>query len=126
MNTTETNKTRVTEYLEQVWNAKRLEALSEYVDDNLIQHNPHMPNGRAALEGFLMGFFQNVPNGHFEIKRLIAEGDLVVLHSHFRATAEDHGMAVVDIFRLEDGWLVEHWDVSASIPETTASGNPVV
>ena len=58
-----------------------------------------------------------------EIKRVIAEGDLVVLHVHRKNTPDDLGRAVIDIFRLDkNGKIVEHWDVSQPVPEKTASG----
>jgi hypothetical protein len=56
-------------------------------------------------------------------KRLIAEGDLVVVHTHCMRHTGDRGMAVMDIFRLEDGKLVEHWDVIQEVPETSLNTN---
>jgi predicted SnoaL-like aldol condensation-catalyzing enzyme len=120
------NKQIVREYLEQVWNEKHHARIGEFIAEDLVQHNPHLPNGQAAITQFLSGFAQNVPQGHFEIKRLIAEDDLVVAHSHFKPTPDARGMAVVDVFRIAEGRIVEHWDVSAEIPETSQNGNPVV
>jgi predicted SnoaL-like aldol condensation-catalyzing enzyme len=56
-------------------------------------------------------------------QRIIAEGDLVILHSHLILKPGDGGTAVVDIFRLENGKIVEHWDVAQEIPETSANNN---
>jgi predicted SnoaL-like aldol condensation-catalyzing enzyme len=58
-----------------------------------------------------------------EIKRIIAEGDYVVLHSHLILKPGDRGSAVVEIFRLENGKIVEHWDVAQEVPETSANNN---
>ncbi|MGH1552589.1 nuclear transport factor 2 family protein [Streptomyces sp. L7] len=55
-----------------------------------------------------------------------ARGDLVFVHTHFRATSTDRGSVVVEVFRLEGGLIVEHWDVRDEIPETTVSGHDVV
>ena len=58
-----------------------------------------------------------------EVKRMVAEGDLVAVHHHVRPAPGDRGRAVVDIFRLEDGRIVEHWDVVQEVPETAANDN---
>jgi predicted SnoaL-like aldol condensation-catalyzing enzyme len=47
----------------------------------------------------------------------------VALHSHLTRKPGDRGMAVVDIFRLENGKIVEHWDVVQEVPETSANNN---
>jgi predicted SnoaL-like aldol condensation-catalyzing enzyme len=54
---------------------------------------------------------------------VIAEGDLVMTHGLIPTSPEDRGMAAADIFRLEDGKIVEHWDVVQPVPETSANDN---
>ena len=68
-------------------------------------------------------FAQNFQDFRYELKRIIAEGDYVVLHSHLILKPGDRGTAVVDIFRLENGKIVEHWDVVQEVPETSANNN---
>ncbi len=63
------------------------------------------------------------PDMVFDVKRVIAEGDLVVLHYHLPMTPDDLGRAVVDIFRVEDGKIVEHWDVLQDVPAQSANNN---
>jgi predicted SnoaL-like aldol condensation-catalyzing enzyme len=68
-------------------------------------------------------FTQNVPELRMEVKRIIAEGDYVVLHSHLIMKPGDRGSAVVEMFRFENGRIAEHWDVAQEIPETSANNN---
>ena len=64
-----------------------------------------------------------LPQRHSQIVRTVAEGDIVVLHVKLTKGTDDRGTAVVDIFRLQDGKIVEHWDVQQLIPEKTANEN---
>ncbi len=66
---------------------------------------------------------ENYPNARNEIKRVIAEGDLVVLHVHSVVIPNSPGRMIVDIFRVEDGKVVEHWDVIQPVPEKAANSN---
>ena len=68
-------------------------------------------------------FAQTYPDFRMETKRLIAEGDYVVAHNHLIRKPGERGTAVVDIFRLENGKIVEHWDVVQEVPETSANHN---
>jgi predicted SnoaL-like aldol condensation-catalyzing enzyme len=95
-----------------------------HIGDVYIQHNPRVPNGAAPFYGFFGKFFKENPTASSDVKRVIAEGDLVVLHSHSKANAEDPGRAIVDIFRVENGKIVEHWDVMQAVPtEPSPNGN---
>ena len=78
------------------------------------------PDGLKRLVTLLKEKF---PNSRSEIKRAIAEGDLVVLHVHSVREPGQRGRAIVDIFRLENGKIVEHWDVNQPVPEQAANGN---
>jgi predicted SnoaL-like aldol condensation-catalyzing enzyme len=79
----------------------------------------------AFVEGFTRVFAQ-FPERHSQIVRGIAEGDLVVLHVHLTKPPDDRGAAVVDIFRLDHGRIVEHWDVQQVIPEQAANNNTML
>ena len=121
-------KDLVTDYMNEVWVNRKTEALSKYVStDTFIQHNPHLANGLEALAGFLPHLFNNMmPEGSWEIKRVIAEDDMVMVHSLAKPNPKALGMAIVDIFRVAGDKIVEHWDVSVDVPETTVSGNSIV
>jgi len=120
----EENKKIVRNFYEMAFNQhKPTEAAKKYIGDQYIQHNPYVKNGAAAFYGYFEGFFKAHPKSRVEIKRVIAEGDLVVLHLHSRVDENDLGRAIVDIFRVENGKIVEHWDVIQTVPEKSASGN---
>jgi predicted SnoaL-like aldol condensation-catalyzing enzyme len=87
------------------------------------QHNPQAGDGAEPFIGFVKYYTQTYPDLHMDIKRLIAEGDWVVVHNHHTRSAGDRGVAVIDIFRLEDGRIVEHWDVLQDVPESAANNN---
>ena len=105
---------------------KPVEAANKYISaDHYIQHNPGGSDGRAA---FIGGFAAYVEKTNFrcDIKRVIAEGNLVVVHNHCKETpadASDRGSAVVDIFRVEKGLIVEHWDVEQAVPAQAKNRN---
>lgn len=101
------------------------EAFDKFVSPDYIQHNPNIPNGTEPDIVFLTEKFKNNPESTNEVKRALAEGDLVVLHVHSRLNPADRGRAIVDIFRIKGGKIVEHWDVIQPVPEQTVSGNPM-
>jgi predicted SnoaL-like aldol condensation-catalyzing enzyme len=118
------NKTLVTAFLRMLFQDKNVDkALQTYVDKNLIQHDPYLPDGSAAMADFYGPYLEQHPQANLEIKRTIAEGDLVVVHSLFKESPEDTGQAIVDIFRVQNGKIVEHWDVSQDIPDNPANRN---
>ncbi|HWI02141.1 MAG TPA: ester cyclase [Propionibacteriaceae bacterium] len=98
-------------------------AVKRYLGDRYIQHNPQAADGPEAFIGFVKWIRSEHPQIHIDIKRMIAEDDLVVTHSNLQHSAEDRGTAVVDIFRVENGKIVEHWDVVQPIPEEAANDN---
>jgi predicted SnoaL-like aldol condensation-catalyzing enzyme len=121
--TEEANKKIVLEFHEKVLNGKDADAAPKFVVPNYIQHNPRVPDGLAPLQGFVRELKRTSPESRSTIKRVIAEGSLVVLHSHVQRSPQDRGAALVDIFRLENGMIVEHWDVVQPVPETAANNN---
>jgi predicted SnoaL-like aldol condensation-catalyzing enzyme len=95
-----------------------------YAGGSYRQHNPLIEDGMEGLRKFVAWIPANHPDAHGEIKRVFADVDYVILHSHWRGLSDNPpGEAVVDIYRLEDGKVVEHWDVIQPIPETAANEN---
>jgi len=119
----EANKKNVVEFYNLALNDKNFEAASKYLGARYIQHNPTAPDGAEGLKGFLGFLRDKFPQSRSEIKRVFAEGDYVILHVHSVREPGTRGRAIVDIFRLENGKIVEHWDVVQEIPEKAANGN---
>ena len=87
------------------------------------QHNPNAADGPEGLKAFLGFLREKFPSSKSEIKRVFAEGDYVILHVHAIREPGQRGSAIVDIFKLENGKIVEHWDVVQPVPETAANNN---
>jgi predicted SnoaL-like aldol condensation-catalyzing enzyme len=99
------------------------EAFETYVSPDYIQHNPYAKTGRQPAIEFLTAARAANPQRTSIIHRVIAEDDLVVFHVETHNTPGDRGSAVVDILRVNDCKIVEHWDVIQPIPEKHATGN---
>jgi len=119
----EANKKIVVEFYEKAINQKDFEAASKYLGPRYTQHNPNAPDGPEGLKTFLGFLREKFPNSKSEIKRVFAEGDYVILHVHAVREPGQRGSAIVDIFKLENGKVVEHWDVVQPIPEKAANSN---
>ncbi len=119
----ETNKKLVIEFYDKALNQKDFDAAAKYVGPRYVQHNPNVPDGIEALKGLVTMLKEKFPNSRNEIKRAIAEGDLVMLHVHSVREPGQRGRAIVDVFRVEDGKIVEHWDVIQDVPEKAANTN---
>jgi predicted SnoaL-like aldol condensation-catalyzing enzyme len=110
--------------LDTAFNQKKpAEAWDLYGGPYYTQHNPTAPDGREAIIGMLNAWLPTVPELRYDIKRIISDGDMVWVHSHVTTSPEDRGQAVVDIFRLENGKVVEHWDVGTQVPEKPMNDN---
>jgi predicted SnoaL-like aldol condensation-catalyzing enzyme len=90
-----------------------------------VQHNPQAPDGADAFIGFVAGFAGQFPELSMEIKRVVGEGDIVVTQGLIKTSTEDPGTVADDFFRLEDGKIVEHWEVLQPFPETSANDHPM-
>jgi predicted SnoaL-like aldol condensation-catalyzing enzyme len=119
-----TPKQVVTKFMTQFYVEKEVRAAFEtWVTPGYIQHNPLAATGRDAAIAFLEPFFQGHPEAVYSIKRIIADGNLVAVHSHAMFAAGDRGLAVIDILRVEHCKIAEHWDVAQPVPEKSANSN---
>ena len=117
------NKEIVVAFYDAAINDKDFEAASAYLGDVYRQHNPLAADGPEGLKAFLAFAKENLSTFKVEFKRVLADGDFVIVHAHARANPDDRGSAVMDIFRVENGKVVEHWDVIQPIPEKAMNNN---
>jgi predicted SnoaL-like aldol condensation-catalyzing enzyme len=119
----EENKKIVAAFYDAAVNQKDFEKASQYLGARYIQHNPLAADGREGFKGFITFLKDKFPNNRSEIKRIFADGDYVIVHVHAVREPGTRGNAIVDIFKLENGKVVEHWDVIQPIPEKAANDN---
>ena len=118
------NKRLAKECLDLIFNQHNpIQAAAKYLSPNYRQHNPNAADGPQGVIEYASGYLKANPNLRLEFKRIIAEGDLVAVNSFLKPNSSDLGRAVVDIFRVEEGKLSEHWDVMQPIPLQAANRN---
>ena len=113
----EANLRLVLEMFEQVLNPMDSAAVDRFIAPGYIQHSPSVGPGRERLKAFLDMIRQQTPEAVHDVKRAFVDGDHVTVHYHVRRWPGDLGWAVIDIFRVEDGMIAEHWDVMQDVTE---------
>lgn len=119
----ETNRKVVLDFYEKGLNQKDADAAIALMRNRYVQHNPGAPDGPEGFRKFIGFLKEKFPNSKSEIKRSFVDGDFVILHVHAVREPGTRGNAIIDIFKLENGKIVEHWDVVQPIPENPANGN---
>lgn len=119
----EANRTLVLNFYDRFFNKHEVTEAAEVVADDYKQHNPQVPDGKAPFVSYFAGYFKENPQARARIVRSATDGDLVYLHVHSTNGPGDRGQAVVDIFRVQGGKIVEHWDVIQDVPEKAANKN---
>ena len=116
----ETNKDIAVAFYKAVIEGRVEDAFRLYAGSPYRQHDPLIEDGTEGPRKVVTW----LTDARCEIKRVFADGDHVILHSHWHGLSDNpRGEAVVDIFRLEGGKVLEHWDVIQPIPETSANAN---
>ena len=120
----ETNKVFVLEAFDAAFNRRAPDALDRYWSPDYIQHSAHIPPGREGLRGLINAL---PPDLKYENQLTVANGDYVMLHGRFSNIGLPVNWVVVDIVRVADGKLAEHWDViqDEATAESSKSGNPM-
>jgi predicted SnoaL-like aldol condensation-catalyzing enzyme len=93
-------------------------AFSSFVASGYIQHNPGLQDGRAAAIAALTPMF-STPGAQFDVKHILVDGDLALIHLFGRGDPATRGAAVFDLYRIHSGRLVEHWDVIQPISDAS-------
>ena len=120
------NKALVLKAYQELFGDHDLGALDRYWARNYIQHNPYMADGTEAVKQYLgkIGILQG-PKFKVEFLRVAAEGDLVFVQTRRPKMGDNPEMAIVDIFRIEQGRIAEHWDVMQAVPVDAPNRRPM-
>lgn len=111
----EKNKELVIGFYKALFDERNVaEAFRKYATPNYIQHSPLADDVPTTIT-FLQNMLDNLPQHGWELKRVIAEGDLVFLFVHSWNTPGDPGRAIGEIFRVENGRVAEHWEVMQTV-----------
>jgi len=119
----EENKKIVAAFYDAALNQKDFDAAAKFLGSRYTQHNPVAADGPEGFKAFIAFLKDKFPNNRSEIKRIFADGDYVIVHVHAVREPGTRGNAIIDIFKLENGKVVEHWDVIQPIPEKAANNN---
>lgn len=121
--TEEANLKLVVNFYEQFFNKHEVARAAEIVSENYKQHTPEVPDGKKPFVDYFSQFFKETPQSKARIVRTATSGDLVWLQVHSTNSPSDRGQAVLDIFRVKNGKIVEHWDITQDVPEKSANEN---
>lgn len=118
----EQNKQLLADFGAEVFGKKDLSNLHKYMHEDYIQHNPLVPQGLAGFKKFFGDWFYATSDWNYNLSKIVAEGDTVWVYGDYSgvhkgewlgipATNKSYKISAVDIFRVQDGKLAEHWDV---------------
>jgi predicted SnoaL-like aldol condensation-catalyzing enzyme len=119
----EANKKAVAAFEDAALNKKDFDAASKYLGGRYTQHNPTAADGPEGLKAYIAFLKEKFPNSHSEIKHIFADGDFVIVHENAVREPGTLGLAIVNIYKLENGKVVEHWDVIQPVSEKPANSN---
>lgn len=119
----EQNKQNAIAFYKMAYEGNPRKAMELYVGAMYIQHNPLVGDGKEPFISYFNRMAHEYPDKSIEFVRVIAEKNLVALHTHQTWPGNDE-YVTMDFFRFdENGKIVEHWDAMQEIPESSANGN---
>ncbi|GAA3612657.1 ester cyclase [Flavivirga amylovorans] len=119
----EANEKLVSDFYQEFFGDKNLESIHKYIGDIYIQHNPSLADGKQALIDWASPWFPTASKETIDVQKLFAADDLVFIHT--KTGLEPRPTSVMDVFRVEDNKLVEHWDVIQRVPKVVANDHPM-
>lgn len=124
MTQAETNKLLVTTAYQRIFGDLDVTGVDAYVSPDFIQHNPTTPDGPEGVKTLVqMLIAQGVSQQKCTFKHVVAEGDIVFLHSRYEMAGKE--WRFIDIYRIANGKLAEHWDAMMAMPDVRGNNNPM-
>jgi predicted SnoaL-like aldol condensation-catalyzing enzyme len=119
----ETNKKNAVAFYRMSYLGDPAKAVAKYVGDDYIQHNPAVGDGKQPFIDYFEEMHRDYADKSIEFVRVIAEGDLVSLHTH-QTWPDNDEYVTMDFFRFDQhGKIVEHWDAIQQIPLESKNNN---
>lgn len=123
---TEKNKQLVLTAYQGLFGDHDLTVIDKYWAKDYIQHNPYMADGRESVRAYVIKLgIEHWPKARVRFLRVAAEGDLVFIQTVQPRTGQSPEMVIVDIFRVAEGKLAEHWDTMQAVPADATNPRPM-
>ena len=122
MNNEQANKQTVMKAYQRTFGDLDVAAIDNFFSKDFVQHNPTIADGPEGVKALVqMLLSQGVPRQKVEFKHVLAQGDVVILHSRYEMAGAE--WRFIDIYRVENGKLAEHWDAMMQMPTVPANKN---
>ena len=120
----EKNKQIVTTAYQRIFGDLDTNAIDDYMSKDFIQHNPTIADGPEGVKTLVqMLVSKEIPKQKIEFKHIVAEGNIVILHSQYEMAGKE--WRFIDIYRVANSKIVEHWDAMMQMPDNRANNNPL-
>jgi predicted SnoaL-like aldol condensation-catalyzing enzyme len=124
MSQAETNKQLAITAYQRIFGDLDVTGVDEYISNDFLQHNPTTPDGPEGVKALVQILIsQGVPKQKIVFKHVVADGDIVFLHSRYEMAGKE--WRFIDIYRVENGKLAEHWDAMMQMPDNRGNNNPM-
>lgn len=124
MSQVETNKQIAITAYQRIFGDLDVTGVDEYMSKDFLQHNPTTPDGPEGVKALVqMLISQGVLKQKIVFKHVVADSDIVFLHSRYEMAGKE--WRFIDIYRIENGKLAEHWDAMMQMPDNRGNNNPM-